>query len=224
MSAICVLSSSSASRVSISEMHALLDEHLELLVHGDPAGLAPRVADRGVGEAGLLRAVGGELRGVGHLAVDVLQPRLGLVTLEGGVALLVLLVEDGLVEPLRVLARLLGRSPRPRTPTSTPRSPPPRPAPTRRSSRTSGPRRRRRPSRLCGTCVWSCAISPVFGARRARWVRGGQWGAGAVGAVLTRGGARVGVRRVRARRRGVAACGAGGCPSSRRVRPGRRRG
>ena len=67
---------------------ALVLEHLELLVHGDPAGLPPRVGDRGVGEADLLGAVGLVLRGVGHLAVDVLQLRLLRVTLERRRALL----------------------------------------------------------------------------------------------------------------------------------------
>ena len=86
---------------------ALVLERLELLVHGDPAGLPPRVADRGVREAGLLRLVGGVLRGVGHLAVDVLQPRGLRVALERRRALLVLLVEDGLDEPLLARRGLL---------------------------------------------------------------------------------------------------------------------
>ena len=84
MSAIWVLSSS----CGVAGLHlgddALVLQHLELLVHGDPAGLAPRVADRGVGEADLLaRLSAANSDGVGHLAVDVLQPGLRRVALEG---------------------------------------------------------------------------------------------------------------------------------------------
>ena len=84
---------------------ALVLQHLELLLHRDPAGLAPRVADRGVREADLLGAVGLEARRVGHLPVDVLQPRLLRVALERGAALLVLAVEVRLDEPLAVRCR-----------------------------------------------------------------------------------------------------------------------
>src|SRR5699024_4500262 len=61
---------------------ALLLQHLDLLLHGDPAGHTPRVGDRGVGEAQCVVAVAGVLRGVDHLLrFDHLQPGLDRVTL-----------------------------------------------------------------------------------------------------------------------------------------------
>jgi hypothetical protein len=86
-------------RLHLADRTRLL-QHLELLVHGDPARLSPGVGDRRVREARLLGARTGERRRVDHLGVDVLQVRLVLRTLGHDVALGVLLVELGLVEPL----------------------------------------------------------------------------------------------------------------------------
>ncbi len=87
-------------RVECGEVRDLVGVQVDLGLHGGPADLPPRVVDRCVGEADVVRALGGVLRGVHHLGLEHLHPRLVGGALRGLVAQGELPVVLGLVEEL----------------------------------------------------------------------------------------------------------------------------